>query len=415
MGCGGSQTGGNKNTTGNVIELYSGANAIATKETGDGVVCTTKEGVFTLPGHKKDYEFTSKGGKHLVQVKKAKVKSLISTCNSRIGDQEAKKKPLTKDITAKKDKDGSIAAKAQQIDKNISDFKTVRDILKDGKAGKHKLSPQAVKAQAGPKAGAAIAKKTTMTKQELNPIVKKFTDDHYYEIYKNKDKLTLDLRNKEDSAGLRDILKKADKAILPDMKEIAIWGIEKDDYKDVNQILSVSFPAKVQELHITGLKGEDFGGIIGGMEKAAPSLKGDLRLSHFDIGKKEMEKLFNAYAHLNRIEFSNCTFESKGMKLDAKKAFKIKEMEMVSCGDEDHNDWDENGDEFQGLVDAIKNSKLKTSLERFVTDDNGINKEDIEEYFEDAGLDDIEVVTKDEEDEEDGSENSSESDEPSSY
>uniref|UniRef100_A0A7S3P0V7 Uncharacterized protein n=1 Tax=Euplotes crassus TaxID=5936 RepID=A0A7S3P0V7_EUPCR len=415
MGCGGSKAKAGGKPAKGFVEIFSDPNPIASKETADGVVCSTKQGEFTLPGHKKDYDFSSKGGQHYIQVEKKKTKSMISVCNSRIGDQENKKKPLTKDINDKKDKDGSKAAKAKQIDKNISDFKTVRDILRDGGPGKHRMSPQAAKSQAAPKAGAAPLKKTTMKKPELDKIVKEFTDDHYYSIYKERDKLTLNLRSKDDSAGVRQILKKSDKAVLPDLKEIAIWGIEKDDYKDVNEILIHSFPHKIEELHITGVKGEDFGGIIEGMEKAAGSLKGDLRISTFDIGKKELERLFNAYAHIDRIEFSNCTFDTKKIAFDTKKAFKIREMEMVECGDEEHNDWEENTQDFEDFLSAIAKSKLKNSLERFVTEDNGLNADEIEEYFEAAGLDQVEVLTKKEESQEDGSENSSDSDEPSSY
>ncbi len=378
------------------IQIFSSPHKIATKDTVDGVNCQVNGEEFHLPGKVKDYEIETKGQVTYIEVKKNQSKSLLSTTNMDIKKFEDQIAPLDKDIKDKKDKDGKKASKSQDSKRKLADFKTVRDILRDGKQGNHKIQPSQMKRNTAAKKGAeAKENKDVMDKDELNPIVRKFTDDHYWKSFKNKDVLSFDLKNDEDKKGLQKILKTAEKSILPDFQQIAIWGIEEEDLTNVAKLLRNSFPKKVEELHLGSAEYLELEKLVSAIEKCAPSVTDEIKFSKFEIGKKNFEKVFNSFSHVNRAQFTSCTIASEGVKFDNKKKWKITEICMKNVGSEEESDWVENEDNLKDFLSAISKTSLKDSLETFETYDNGLDFDEIEEAFVDNDLDEVEVVEGD--------------------
>lgn len=387
MGCSGSKPKPTRNTDN--IEIFSSQQKLTAKDTGDGVQCQNTDGVFHLPGKKNEYEFNVNKGTHTIEVRKVKVKSLISTCNSRIKEQEDLRNNLNTDIKNKKDKDGSKADRVKDIDRNLTDYKTVRDILRDGRKGNHKLTAHHAKRGTSMKVGSGPAPKQAheevMDKDDLNPIVRKFTDAHYWKSYKQGDKLMLDLKNEDDKKGLERIIKQAEKSILPDFDQISVWGIQEDDLKNIRALLGKNFPKEVKELHLQSKDHLDLEEIWDEVQQCAPRVKENLRFAKFEIQKKTFEKIFGAYSHIEKLEFDKCDIESEGTKLPAEK-YKITELVFTECGSEDFGNWEEDEDKLRDILAALSKTSLKTSLETIYTADNGIEVDDIEEIAEEFDL-----------------------------
>ncbi|CAI2378410.1 unnamed protein product [Moneuplotes crassus] len=88
-----------------------------------------------------------------------------------------------------------------------------------------------------------------------------------------------------------------------------------------------------------------------------------LEIKRFQIDTDCIECILESANQVRKIVFDLCLIHSQGMRLDKDLNFRVENLKLIEIGHPSATNWRSNMEDFQGLMYALYNSKLKSSIE----------------------------------------------------
>ncbi|CAI2378715.1 unnamed protein product [Moneuplotes crassus] len=153
---------------------------------------------------------------------------------------------------------------------------------------------------------------------------------------------------------------------------------------------------KVKEKKIMKFRGNMIEGIgYDELKVVEPVLECGRRLQKFTRIMKPKEikymdfrgdSLINSSRYTDGLHFSDCMFDSKGMKIKDNIVFKTTLLSLEGCGKESTGNWTVNTSQIPSFFHAISNSGLSKSLKRIELGKCNLTSDQVQHYIESSFL-----------------------------